>query len=269
MNRNREGKAMSEKNVVKVVIDGKTIRLGGFESTEYLEHVAFYINHKIAEMHEMPGYSRQQSETKSILLALNIADDYYKAKMRVDSLEKDVEDKDAESYRTKQDLVNAQVKIRQLEKEVMSLQKLLAEGAGQPEKEQEVQQDFRAGEKFGEDQADKAKTEEVKTEEAEPEEVKTKVTQEENTKETIETEADEKVGLEDVLSQLQEAEEPRQKEAEEYRNDLLKGAVPVMHEMSTAEQLAAYVARKNGMMPKSMHEQKKEALFGKASRRKS
>lgn len=109
---------MAEKNTIKVTIDGKSLSIGGYESTEYLEHVAFYINNKIGEMKELPGYSRQSAEMKSILLALNVADDYYKAKTRADALEEDIEAKDGEWYSVKQDLANAQVRIHELEQEL-------------------------------------------------------------------------------------------------------------------------------------------------------
>jgi cell division protein ZapA len=111
---------MAEKNTIKVTIDGKSISIGGYESTEYLEHVAFYINNKIGEMKELPGYSRQSAEMKTILLALNVADDYYKAKTRADALEEDIEAKDGEWYSAKQDLANAQVRIHELERELAS-----------------------------------------------------------------------------------------------------------------------------------------------------
>lgn len=109
---------MSEKNVIKVVIDGRTVSLGGYESSDYLERVAFYINNKIAEMHDLPGYKRQKPEMKSVMLALNIADDYFKAKSRADAMEQDLENKDEDTYAVKQDLVAAQVKIQKLERQI-------------------------------------------------------------------------------------------------------------------------------------------------------
>ena len=40
---------MSAKNSVTVVIAGKVTRLSGYESEEYLQRVASYLNHKISE----------------------------------------------------------------------------------------------------------------------------------------------------------------------------------------------------------------------------
>ena len=62
---------MAVKNTAQVVIGGKIITLGGYESEEYFQKVASYINNKIAELSEMPGYSRQPMETKHTLLSLN------------------------------------------------------------------------------------------------------------------------------------------------------------------------------------------------------
>ena len=54
---------MAVKNTAQVVIDGKIITLGGYESEEYFQKVAAYMNNKISELSQMPGYSRQPMET--------------------------------------------------------------------------------------------------------------------------------------------------------------------------------------------------------------
>ena len=58
---------MAVKNTAQVVIDGKIITLGGYESEEYFQKVAAYMNNKISELSQMPGYSRQAMETKHTL----------------------------------------------------------------------------------------------------------------------------------------------------------------------------------------------------------
>ena len=113
---------MAEKNVVKVVIDGKPVTVGGYESADYLGRVAYYINSKIAELRELPGYKRYQDDMRTILLALNIADDYYKAKLRADSMEDELESRDSEGYETKRKLVDAQMRIKELERQLSSYQ---------------------------------------------------------------------------------------------------------------------------------------------------
>ena len=70
----------SSKNFTEVLIGGKVFTLSGFESEEYLQKVSTYINHKLDECTSSEGYRKQSAETRSVLLALNIADDYFKAK---------------------------------------------------------------------------------------------------------------------------------------------------------------------------------------------
>ena len=71
---------MAVKNTTQVLIDGKIITLGGYESPEYLQKVAAYLNQKISELSQSAGYNRLSVDTKHTLLALNIADDYFKSK---------------------------------------------------------------------------------------------------------------------------------------------------------------------------------------------
>ena len=114
---------MASKNTVKVLIDGKIVTLSGYESEEYLQRVASYLNNKIAELSTLPGYSHQPQDTRSTLLALNIADDYFKAKAQADSMEEDMESKDRETYDIKHDLIAAQIQIDKLKQEIEALRK--------------------------------------------------------------------------------------------------------------------------------------------------
>ena len=112
---------MAVKNTAQVVIGGKIITLGGYESEEYFQKVASYINNKIAELSEMPGYTRQPVETKHTLLSLNVTDDYFKAKKQGDSLESDIELKDKEMYDLKHELISVQIKLENAEKELAKM----------------------------------------------------------------------------------------------------------------------------------------------------
>ena len=47
---------MSSKNTAEVILGGKVIKLGGYESEEYLQRVASYINNKITEFNKDEGY---------------------------------------------------------------------------------------------------------------------------------------------------------------------------------------------------------------------
>ena len=107
---------MAVKNTAQVVIDGKIITLGGYESEEYFQKVAAYMNNKISELSQMPGYSRQAMETKHTLLSLNITDDYFKAKKQAEVFEQDLQQKDQEMYDLKHELISVQIKLENADK---------------------------------------------------------------------------------------------------------------------------------------------------------
>ena len=107
---------MAVKNTAQVVIDGKIITLGGYESEEYFQKVAAYMNNKISELSQMPGYSRQAMETKHTLLSLNITDDYFKAKKQAEIFEQDLQQKDQEMYDLKHELISLRMQIEEAQK---------------------------------------------------------------------------------------------------------------------------------------------------------
>ena len=119
----------SSKNYTEVLIGGKVFTLSGFESEEYLQRVSTYLNHKIAECTSSEDYKRQSSETRSILLALNVADDYFKAKKQGTALENDIEAKDKEMYDLKHELIASQIKLENTEKNIQKLQNEANENA--------------------------------------------------------------------------------------------------------------------------------------------
>ena len=119
----RENIRMSSKNRAEVLIDGKIYTLSGYESEEYLQKVATYINSKLVEFKKLEGYSRQSRENKSILLELNIADDYLKAKKQAEMLEEELAEKDKELYDLKHELIGSQIRLETAEKSVADYQK--------------------------------------------------------------------------------------------------------------------------------------------------
>lgn len=107
---------MAVKNTAQVIIGGKIITLGGYESEEYFQKVASYMNNKIAELSEVPGYSRQPMETKHTLLSLNITDDYFKVKKQAENYEQDLQQKDQEMYDLKHELISLRMEIENIQK---------------------------------------------------------------------------------------------------------------------------------------------------------
>ncbi len=113
---------MSVKNESDVLIGGKVYKLSGFESEEYLQKVAGYINNKITEVEGSEGARNMTIDMKAIMIELNIADDYFKAKETAEKLEEDIEAKEKEIYDLRHENVSAQIKIENLEKTLASLQ---------------------------------------------------------------------------------------------------------------------------------------------------
>ena len=111
---------MAVKNTAQVIIGGKIFTLGGYESEEYLQRVAAYMNNKITELSELPGYSRQPMETKHMLLSLNISDDYFKAKKQAEVFEQDLQQKDQEMYDLKHELIDLRLKMDESRKQEQS-----------------------------------------------------------------------------------------------------------------------------------------------------
>ena len=118
---------MSSKNKTEVLIDGKIYTLSGYESEEYLQRVATYINNKLAVLKKLDGYARLSQELKSILLELNVADDYFKAKNQVEMVEEELAQKDQELYDLKHELISTQIKLEDAAKELKALKEQATE----------------------------------------------------------------------------------------------------------------------------------------------
>ncbi len=120
---------MSSKNNTEVIIGGKVFTLSGYESEEYLQKVASYINNKMAEYNKVDSFRRQPLDTQNVLLQLNIADDYFKAKKQISLLEEEIQGKEKELYNLKHELIAAQIKLENTEKNIKSLQSEVNESA--------------------------------------------------------------------------------------------------------------------------------------------
>ena len=118
---------MSSNNTTEVHIAEKIYTLRGYESEEYLQRVATYINNKLAELKKLDGYARLSQELKSILLELNVADDYFKAKNQVEMVEEELAQKDQELYDLKHELISTQIKLEDAAKELEALKEQATE----------------------------------------------------------------------------------------------------------------------------------------------
>ena len=118
---------MSEKTNIEVISAGKVYTVSGYESEEYLQKVASYINNKITELNSMDGFSRLNSDDQFTLMALNMADDLFKEKSNNSDVEKQSENKDKEIFDLKHELISLQIKIDEYEKTIKSLESEIKE----------------------------------------------------------------------------------------------------------------------------------------------
>ncbi|MBR4530196.1 MAG: cell division protein ZapA [Lachnospiraceae bacterium] len=131
---------MAAKTDTEVIIGGRVITLSGFESEEYLQKVASYLNSKLNECSQTEGFRHQPIDMQSIMVQLNISDDYFKAKRQIEELQAQLEEKDKELYDLKHELIATQIKQENTEKKADSLKadldeankKLLLQEALQP-----------------------------------------------------------------------------------------------------------------------------------------
>jgi cell division protein ZapA len=78
---------MDTVNKVEVVIGNEIITLVSGENEDYMQKLARYIDRKLAEIKSMKSNASLNERMKSLFIALNIADDYYKAKEELAALQ--------------------------------------------------------------------------------------------------------------------------------------------------------------------------------------
>ncbi len=101
---------MADKNDIPVVINGRIYNLSGYEDTDYLQEVANYMNSKIAECKASEGFRRLNAEYQNILLAINIADDYFKVKNERGKLSAQDDEKEKQIYDLRHEVIETQIK---------------------------------------------------------------------------------------------------------------------------------------------------------------
>lgn len=118
---------MQDQTTEEVLIDGRTYTIAGFESDEYLQQVAMYINRKISELKKNDEYMRLDLDMRNTLLAINIADDYFKAKGMADDIRGDRELKDKLVLDMKHEIISREDQIDRDDRQIKDLQKKLNE----------------------------------------------------------------------------------------------------------------------------------------------
>ncbi|MBR5658455.1 MAG: cell division protein ZapA [Lachnospiraceae bacterium] len=107
-----------EKKTVDVIINSKVYSLTGFEEADYLQKVAAYINGRLQELKEQPGFLRQSPDMQNVMLQLNIADDYFKLRDKYHEMQETMIRQDKDLYALKHEVVEKKLKIEELEKKL-------------------------------------------------------------------------------------------------------------------------------------------------------
>ena len=121
------GTSMKNKNDVEVLINGRRYTICGFESAEYLQKVATYINSKYAEFKNQEYYYNLDMELRSILLAINIADDYFKTEKEKQSLTRENEHKDKIILDMKHEVIDKEKENDDLRQKLEAAEKRITE----------------------------------------------------------------------------------------------------------------------------------------------
>ncbi len=113
---------MAAKTTTEVLIAGKVYTLGGYETEEFYQKIASYINNKIVESSGLDGYNKLPTDMKATLLQLNIAEDLFNVKKKLEQVEGSLADKDKAVYDLKHELIAMQLKLEDADKRIKELE---------------------------------------------------------------------------------------------------------------------------------------------------
>lgn len=113
---------MNTMNDVEVIINNKRYTLSGYESGDYLQKIASYINTKYTEFKLMDSYNKLDVDMRNILMQINLADDYFKAVSQVQEMNEEADVKGNELFDLKHEVIAAKTKLESLQKEYEKLQ---------------------------------------------------------------------------------------------------------------------------------------------------
>ena len=118
---------MSAKIDTEVIVGGKVFTISGYESEEYLQKVAAYLNGKFNEFNKEDGFRRLTLDYQNLLIQFNIADDYFKAKNQISLLEDELKGREDDLCNIKHELIATQIKMDNQEKKIIRLETELKE----------------------------------------------------------------------------------------------------------------------------------------------
>ncbi|MDW2798922.1 cell division protein ZapA [Clostridium boliviensis] len=112
---------MNSKHYTEVLIDGKIYALGGSEEEGYIQRLASYINEMIITLKRREGFTKQSAEYQNVMIELNMADDFFKAREQIAILEQQKAEMEKETYSLKHELVATQMKLEAVKTELAGI----------------------------------------------------------------------------------------------------------------------------------------------------
>lgn len=123
---------MAEKRDIPVVLNDRIYTLSGYENDDYIQSVVNYINNKLAECKTSEQFRRMSKEHQNMLVALNIADDFFRIKNQADDLTEEDTEKEKQLYDLRHEMIEAQIKhesdmrlVEEYKEQVNALQRKL------------------------------------------------------------------------------------------------------------------------------------------------
>ncbi|MGI5969705.1 MAG: cell division protein ZapA [Lachnospiraceae bacterium] len=107
---------MKTKNEVEVLIGGEKYTICGYESDEYLQKIATYINRKRDEINKGAASTLISNDTRVVLTEINIADDYFNAENRLSEVKEELEEANSLNFKLKHDLAVTTEELDNLKK---------------------------------------------------------------------------------------------------------------------------------------------------------
>ena len=120
---------MAESSDARIEIGGKTLVVSSESNPAHVQEVADYVNDKINEISNFSGYHNMSADTRTMLLELNIGDDYVSAKDKLDEVLIELAEKNKELFETKQELTSLKSNYELAKNQVVELQAKAAENA--------------------------------------------------------------------------------------------------------------------------------------------
>lgn len=114
---------MDSKHNTEVLIDGKIYTLAGSEEEGYIQRLASYINEMVLTLKRQEGFTKQSAEYQNVMIELNMADDYFKAREQIARLESQKAEMEKETYSLKHELVATQMKLEAVKSELAEAKK--------------------------------------------------------------------------------------------------------------------------------------------------